>query len=283
MSSLGCPREAPYLWQRGIALYYAGRYRDCRAQFESHRTVNADDVENAAWHFLCVAAPSRRKRAFGAAAGRVRFPRADARDLRAVQGIDQRRGCPEGRRHVAAGRFYAHLYVGLYSEAIGDAARARSTSASPRSRSSRTPADTCTWSRSCTKARLNSKAVNSSETNSTWNAMYLEGKEYGRERHEEQCGTDVDPLGRPRTGARRWVLAALSAASAFARSRCGRRSGRWRDDARSRHEAGVRRIITGHNAQGCSYIIKDDRITGRRLSEPVQGDGRLAARLGAKR
>ena len=38
------PREAPYLWQRGIALYYAGRYQDCRAQFESHRTVNPNDV-----------------------------------------------------------------------------------------------------------------------------------------------------------------------------------------------------------------------------------------------
>ena len=46
---------APFLWQRGIALYYAGRFRDCQAQFESHRTVNPDDVENAAWHFLCVA------------------------------------------------------------------------------------------------------------------------------------------------------------------------------------------------------------------------------------
>src|SRR3990170_3523701 len=49
------PQEAPYLWQRGIALYYAGRYADCRRQFESHRTVNPDDVETAAWHFLCVA------------------------------------------------------------------------------------------------------------------------------------------------------------------------------------------------------------------------------------
>ena len=34
------PDEAPQLWQRGIALYYAGRYADCRRQFESHRTVN---------------------------------------------------------------------------------------------------------------------------------------------------------------------------------------------------------------------------------------------------
>jgi len=45
----------PQLWQRGIALYYAGRYDDCRKQFEAHRTVNPDVVENAAWHFLCVA------------------------------------------------------------------------------------------------------------------------------------------------------------------------------------------------------------------------------------
>src|SRR5262245_7135390 len=49
------PASAPYLWQRGIALYYAGRFADCRDQFVSHRTVNPDDVENAAWHFLCVA------------------------------------------------------------------------------------------------------------------------------------------------------------------------------------------------------------------------------------
>ena len=49
------PEQAPQLWQRGIALYYAGRYDDCRRQFESHRTVNPDDVENAVWHFLCVA------------------------------------------------------------------------------------------------------------------------------------------------------------------------------------------------------------------------------------
>jgi Flp pilus assembly protein TadD len=49
------PEAAPQLWQRGIALYYAGRFQDCRAQFESHRTVNPNDVENAAWHFLCVA------------------------------------------------------------------------------------------------------------------------------------------------------------------------------------------------------------------------------------
>ena len=49
------PASAPYLWQRGIALYYLNRFKDCKAQFESHRKVNADDVENSAWHYLCTA------------------------------------------------------------------------------------------------------------------------------------------------------------------------------------------------------------------------------------
>jgi hypothetical protein len=27
------PEALPQVWQRGIALYYAGRFKDCRAQF----------------------------------------------------------------------------------------------------------------------------------------------------------------------------------------------------------------------------------------------------------
>ena len=115
------PDTAPRLWQRGIALYYAGRYDDCRAQFESHRTVNPNDVENAAWHFLCVA--------------RAESP-ARARDAMLPVGRDPRRPLPEIYRMfrgtmtpesvlVAAGRdpsarFYASLYVGLYMEALGE-------------------------------------------------------------------------------------------------------------------------------------------------------------------
>src|SRR6202051_3677601 len=49
------PAQAPYLWQRGISLYYAGRYDDGRKQFELHQTVNGNDVENAAWRDLCMA------------------------------------------------------------------------------------------------------------------------------------------------------------------------------------------------------------------------------------
>src|SRR4051794_20755026 len=59
------PEAKPHHWQRGIALYYAGRFDDGAKQFELHRTVNPEDVENAAWHFLCVA---RAARAAGATA-----------------------------------------------------------------------------------------------------------------------------------------------------------------------------------------------------------------------
>jgi lipoprotein NlpI len=120
------PREAPYLWQRGIALYYAGRYQDCRAQFESHRTVNSDDVENAAWHFLCVA------RAESAKAARIallpvgpdsRVPMREIYEL--FRGTTTADAVLKAAGTRPQGRFYAHLYIGLYSEAVGDQARAR--------------------------------------------------------------------------------------------------------------------------------------------------------------
>ena len=115
------PSMAPQLWQRGIVLYYAGRYKDCRAQFESHRTVNPNDVENAAWHFLCVAraeSPDQAKKALLPVGPDPRVP------MRQVYEMFQGRRRPE-EVMAAAGttseaQFYAHLYVGLYAEAIGD-------------------------------------------------------------------------------------------------------------------------------------------------------------------
>ena len=120
------PGEAPYLWQRGIALYYAGRYKDCRAQFESHRTVNPDDVENAAWHFLCVArgeSPSAARAALLPVGPDPRVPMREVLEMfRGSIGADAVLKAAGTRLQA---RFYAHLYVGLYSEATNDAARAR--------------------------------------------------------------------------------------------------------------------------------------------------------------
>jgi tetratricopeptide (TPR) repeat protein len=114
------PGDAPQLWQRGIALYYAGRYRDCRAQFESHRTVNPDDVENAAWHFLCVARAESVERARAALLPVGPDSRVPMREV-----YEMFKGAVGPEKVLAAGggspsaEFYAHLYVGLYFEAIG--------------------------------------------------------------------------------------------------------------------------------------------------------------------
>jgi lipoprotein NlpI len=114
------PDHAPALWQRGIVLYYAGRYGDCRAQFESHRTVNANDVENAAWHFLCVAraeSPAKARAALLPVGFDPRLPMVQI--YRMLQGTLK----PEEVLSVAGAQpeaqFYAHLYVGLYYEALG--------------------------------------------------------------------------------------------------------------------------------------------------------------------
>lgn len=120
------PELMPQLWQRGIALYYAGRHRDCRLQFEAHRTVNPDDVENAAWHFLCVARAESPARARAALLPVGPDPRVPMRQV-----YEMLRGTMEPAQVLAAAdarpsaEFYAHLYLGLYYEALGDSGRAR--------------------------------------------------------------------------------------------------------------------------------------------------------------
>jgi lipoprotein NlpI len=120
------PDAAPQLWQRGIALYYAGRYRDCRAQFESHRTVNPNDVENPAWHFLCVAraeSPDKARAALLPVGPDQRSP------MREIYQMFKGGMTPEAVLKAAgsepSSQFYAELYVGLYYDALNDAARAR--------------------------------------------------------------------------------------------------------------------------------------------------------------
>jgi lipoprotein NlpI len=119
------PAVAPYLWQRGIALYYAGRYADCRRQFESHRTVNPDDVENAAWHFLCVARAESPRAARAALLPVGPDPRPPMREVyRMLRGEIPPDAVLAAAGDRPEGQFYAHLYAGLYFEATGNRPRA---------------------------------------------------------------------------------------------------------------------------------------------------------------
>ena len=120
------PGQAPELWQRGIAQFYAGRFRDCRDMFISHRTVNPDDVENAAWHFLCVA----RAESPEAARNQILPVGPDGRvPMREVYQMFRGRATP-AQVLAAAGsdlsaQFFGRLYVGLYLEATGDRVNGR--------------------------------------------------------------------------------------------------------------------------------------------------------------
>ena len=115
------PDALPQLWQRGIALYYTGRFKDCRAQFESHRTVNPNDVENAAWHFLCVAraeSPARAKAALLPVGPDSRVPMRQIYQMfRGELSVEQ--VLKAGGTRIES-QFYAELYAGLYLEALGD-------------------------------------------------------------------------------------------------------------------------------------------------------------------
>jgi len=122
------PASVPHLWQRGIAQYLAGEYKAGRLQFEQHRVVNPSDVENATWHFLCVAAEEgvdAARKAFLPAPQDSRVPQAEIYAL--YQGTGDREGIeravaklPEGSAARRTARFYADLYLGLYAHALGN-------------------------------------------------------------------------------------------------------------------------------------------------------------------
>lgn len=115
------PSVTPQLWQRGIVLNYGQRFDDCRDQFESHRTVNPNDVENAAWHFLYVASSESPECARAALLPVGSDPRLPMQEVYGLfsdsQAADDVMAGANGR---AGAEFYAHLYVGLYAEAHGD-------------------------------------------------------------------------------------------------------------------------------------------------------------------
>lgn len=121
------PDAAPQNWQRGIALYYAGRYEDGAKQFELHRTVNPDDVENAAWHFACVArwkTPAVAKDGLIPIQGDTRIPMSQVHEmfagkLKPEQVVGAAKEGNPAPAQLNRQLFYAHLYVGLYCEAIG--------------------------------------------------------------------------------------------------------------------------------------------------------------------
>ena len=127
------PANEPHLWQRGIAYYYAGRYGDCSAQFERHKTVNANDVENAVWHLMCAA----QLRPLEAAQKEMLPVGPDSRaPMEEVEALFRGGGSVEavlaaiedqaGTRQERSAKFYGSLYLGIWYELIADREAAES-------------------------------------------------------------------------------------------------------------------------------------------------------------
>ncbi|GAA5508678.1 tetratricopeptide repeat protein [Novipirellula caenicola] len=126
------PEQMPELWQRGIALYFTGNFQEAAKQFEAHRSVNPNDVENAAWHFLCVAKANsfdEAKKLILPAPGDRRVPMQQILEMLSsgdTEAVNARvNETAVGTPERADAAFYGDFYLGLYADAAGDIERAR--------------------------------------------------------------------------------------------------------------------------------------------------------------
>ena len=126
------PKFAAEHWRRGIALYYAGRFDDGRKQFDLHRTVNPEDVENSAWHYLCNARANTPKQAREDLIPVTKDSRVPMKQvlelfagkLKPQDVIDSAENAKLEGTALTSARFYANLYVGLYYESEKDEKKA---------------------------------------------------------------------------------------------------------------------------------------------------------------
>jgi lipoprotein NlpI len=127
------PAARPSHWQRGIALYYARKYKEGAEQFVAGEKDFHDDVENAVWHYLC------KEKVVGADKARAvllkvdpdkRVPMMVVYDLFASKAKPEdvlaavEKGKPDGQE-LKNRQFYANLYLGLYYDSVGDKKKAK--------------------------------------------------------------------------------------------------------------------------------------------------------------
>ncbi|WP_341525154.1 hypothetical protein WKK05_21370 [Nostoc sp. UHCC 0302] len=112
-------RLKPYLWQRGLSYYYVERFAEGVQQFEIDLTVNAQDVEETVWRYLCMARLVGAKEARNSLLTVKNDPR---HFMQIVYNLFAGTCTPNdvlnvGQLEGIKGNFYSHLYLGLYYEA----------------------------------------------------------------------------------------------------------------------------------------------------------------------
>jgi lipoprotein NlpI len=127
------PEQERSHWQRGISYYYAGRFADGAKQFEGYQTFDDNDVENAVWRYLCMAREHGVERARDSLLKIKNDPRVPmmviyrlyAGEAKPDDVLAAANAGKPSDKELNSRLFYAHLYLGLYHEAAGDAAQAR--------------------------------------------------------------------------------------------------------------------------------------------------------------
>ena len=120
------PKRKPFLWQRGLSLYYAERYVDGAEQFKTDVAVNPNDTEEQIWHLLCLAKTEGvgsldKAREQKLTVGKDRRP-----VMRLVQKLFLGDTASEAELIAMAkdsnvgNKFYASLYLSLYYESLND-------------------------------------------------------------------------------------------------------------------------------------------------------------------
>ena len=116
------PRFRNTLWERGITLYYVGRFADGAKQFQNYQTNHDNDVENSVWEFLCnaeakgldyarenmIVIEADPRAPFMEIFGLFRGEKSAEDVMNAIQSDHPDKGL------VAIQEFYANLYLGLY-------------------------------------------------------------------------------------------------------------------------------------------------------------------------
>jgi len=125
---LGGDRLRPYLWQRGISLYYLDSFQEGAKQFRDDVAVNPSDTEESIWAFLCEAqlyGPDKARQDL------LKVGRDPRSVMRAAQAAFEQ-GLGSAAIAAAAGNdtqghaaFYSQLYVALYEESVGNEAKAK--------------------------------------------------------------------------------------------------------------------------------------------------------------
>lgn len=127
------PRRKPYLWQRGLSLYYAGRYKEGADQFATDVAVNPNDTEEQIWHLLCLAKTEGVDSLVEARTQKLTVGKDRRPVMRLVQKLflgeqgsssDMEKElmsmAENANANNAGNQFYASLYLSLYFESLKD-------------------------------------------------------------------------------------------------------------------------------------------------------------------